>query len=73
MLVAMELAFIVGMYHPIQDNAHAAVYDVCSYSRTVNSGDWEEACGMAQDSTETEFICESIKSNARCWVENKEK
>lgn len=71
-LVAIEFAFIAGMYNPIENNAVATVYDICSYSRTVQSGEWEEACGMAQDSSNTEFLCSSIKDNAHCWVESKE-
>lgn len=68
-----EVAYIAGMYNPMENKAVAAVYDICSHSRTVLSGEWEEACGMAQDASSTEFLCNGITITATCWVESKEK
>lgn len=47
------------------------VEDICDYSRSVVSGEWEEACGMAQDTAEAEYICDSVNPTADCWVEDK--
>ena len=72
-LTAIEFAYIAGMYNPMENKAQAAVMDICNYSRTVQSGEWEEACGMAQDSSNTEFLCSDTTITATCWVEVKEK
>jgi glycerol uptake facilitator-like aquaporin len=47
------------------------VEDICDYSRSVVSGEWEEACGMAQDTAGVEYICSSFDPSADCYVKDK--
>lgn len=44
---------------------------VCDYSRSIISGEAEEACGIAQDQSNTEYICSSYAVDAVCWIEDK--
>lgn len=57
-----------------QENAtrvNDTVKAICDYSRSVISGEAEEACGIAQDRSQTEYICTSVNPTADCWVEDK--
>lgn len=75
LLIVAEFSYIAGMFNPMLSSTNNdAVLAVCEQSRLVNSGEWEEACGIAQDNTNTEFLCEARDNNpgTRCWVENKE-
>lgn len=47
------------------------VQTVCDYSRTVVSTSEEQKCGDAQETTHTEYLCDSLTANAHCWVEQK--
>lgn len=48
-----------------------AVYNVCEYTRTADMD--KQACGVAQDSTDTQFLCayNNNLANNYCWVEKK--
>jgi hypothetical protein len=66
------LVVIVGLiFKPKGDKQLELVYDVCSYSRGVQSGDWEEACGKAQDAARATYRCETHDTDSHCWVEKK--
>jgi hypothetical protein len=41
---------------------------VCMRAHNETDGDSEEACGLAQDQTRTEFLC---SRSGTCWVEQK--
>ena len=44
------MAFIAGTFRPqVVVTDDRAIEAICSYSRTVVSGEWEEACALAQD------------------------
>lgn len=65
-------AYNFGTMNPrVVSTNNTVVKSICDYSRTVHSGDWEEACGMAQDNSSTEYRCDSTAATARCWVEEK--
>lgn len=76
MIVIVALySYLAGMFNPaLVSTNHDAVFAVCSQSRLVDSGEWEAACGMAQDESDTEFICEANNNNpsTHCWVTTKE-
>ena len=43
------------------------VQDTCDYARGTLNGADEARCGLAQDTTHTEYLCK----NSHCWVEAK--
>ncbi len=45
------------------------VQAVCDYSRSISSEHAEKACGIAQDTSNTEYLCN--QSASTCWVETK--
>jgi hypothetical protein len=51
--------------------ARQVVKNVCDYSRTVNNASWRQACGNAQDGANSEYLCNGVDANAKCWVEVK--
>lgn len=66
----------VGQYHEASSNADNArkvqlVQMTCDKAHHEFSGASEEACGQAQDSTDTEYLCASAQPDASCWVEVK--
>lgn len=68
-------SYIAGTMTPmLMSTNNDAVYAVCNQSRLEHSGDMEKACGIAQDSSDTEFTCEYNNNNPStiCRVENKE-
>lgn len=44
-------------------------YTICNQAHNEVSGSSEEACGRAQDQTNTEFLCDHTGNN--CWIESK--
>lgn len=45
---------------------------ICDWSRDMQSGAAEEACGIAQDKSMTEYMCPSYDApNIKCWIEDK--
>lgn len=57
-----------------QENAtrvNDTVKAICDYSRSVISDEAEEACGIAQDESQTEYICSSYAVDTACWIEDK--
>lgn len=46
-----------------------AVKAVCDYAHNQTNGETEEACGRAQDASNTEYLCD--KNGNNCWVEVK--
>lgn len=57
----------------------ATVEAVCDYSRDRVSGELEEACGIAQDTSNTVYRCPKGKDGAnysaptsQCWVEDRQ-
>lgn len=42
-------------------------YKVCNTSHMIIDGEWERACGLVQDASDTEFLCDDTK----CWAEAK--
>lgn len=48
-----------------------ATQQVCDRSHSVISGRLEEACTIAQESNDTEYLCNSYRPDAFCWVELK--
>jgi hypothetical protein len=47
------------------------VSEVCDYSRRIDNGPAEEACGIAQDTSKTAFTCDSTAMTADCRAEFK--
>ena len=48
------------------------VKSICDWSRSVQSRDAEKACGIAQDKSQTEYLCPSYNApNNKCWIEDK--
>lgn len=43
----------------VTGNDYKAVEAVCDYSHSVDSGEWEDACGTALDATMTTYECDS--------------
>jgi hypothetical protein len=77
-LLAVVAAFIWGynvssLTPRIYTTDNDAVKSVCDYSHNYQgikgAGEWEQACGLAQDATNTEYLCD--KTLTTCWVENK--
>lgn len=77
-LIALTLAValvVTGQYAEARKDERAAkrdyVYQLCNDARQELSGASEEACGQAQDSTNTEFLCEAnnMSPSTYCWVE----
>lgn len=65
----MIWAYVFGAYSGPRTDGLTVVESICGYSRTVQSGEWEDACGVAQDSINAEYICD--KEVHRCWAELK--
>jgi hypothetical protein len=76
------LAFMVGHYTTYfilstapQENSNrvlATVKAVCDYGRDTTSGESEEACGIALDTSHTEYNCNSYTAPTHtCWVEER--
>lgn len=55
----------------VQNNVRAYVYAVCEDAHLKVDGVGEQACGDAQDKTNTEFLCTNPSEQAACWVEIK--
>jgi len=57
----------------LSDKVKSTVYTVCDYSRQVNSGQAEQACGLAQDAGQAKYLCRDRNSSKdnKCWVELK--
>lgn len=54
-----------------QENAkrvEATVKAVCDYSRDRVSGELEEVCGIAQDTSGTTYLCNKDMITAHCFV-----
>lgn len=45
---------------------------ICDHSRVIMDGEAENACGIAQDTTNTEYLCRSYSTTVDCWVEDKQ-
>lgn len=59
-LLLIEVAYIAGSLTPmLMDKSQPLAQKICDYSNGVKEypNDWEEACGMAQDVTNTEYTC----------------
>lgn len=44
---------------------------ICDYSRTINDGEAETACAIAQNVTGTEYMCEYMTDDIKCYTERK--
>lgn len=54
-----------------EGKTNRTVKSVCDYARGHDDGESEEACGIAQDQSSTEYVCDSRNIDAHCWVERK--
>lgn len=52
-------AYFFGELDGRRTDGLTVVEAVCDYSHNVDSGAWEDACGLAQDSINAEYICDS--------------
>lgn len=52
-------------------NVEKEVYDVCNHARQTLNGQDEQNCGIAQDATGTEFLCQqnTTAPTDKCGVE----
>ena len=67
-IISIALEVVAGAWHTsilYEQQVSKAVMDVCSYSKSVQSGEAEHLCGVVQDSTGREFLCKDRK----CIVE----
>lgn len=77
LLTALLAVVVVGQYREATTDAHnskiAYVYTVCNNSRQELDSEAEQACGDAQDATNTEFLCEAnnMLPTTHCWLEVK--
>lgn len=76
--VAATIAFHLIIYALLitapQENADRVmltVKEVCDYARNTINGESEEACGIAQDVSQTEYLCNHTAVDNYCWVEDK--
>lgn len=59
----------LGAFFGNRDQGLTVVNAVCDYSHNIDSGEWEDACGKAQDSINAEYICN--KGLTQCQAELK--
>lgn len=59
----------IGVMFGNRDQGLTVVEAVCDYSHNIDSGEWEDACGKAQDSINAEYICN--KGLTECQAELK--
>ena len=67
-IISIALGAVAGAWYTstlYEQQVSKAVMDVCSYSKSVQSGEAEHLCGMMQDSMGREFLCKDRK----CIVE----
>ena len=56
----------IGTLEPrVMSSNHDAVQAVCDYAHNHTSGASEEACGIAQDKTHTQYTCDINGDNCR--------
>lgn len=71
MLMATGIwSYNLGTMTTLVEPKHSAgdiAQEVCDASRGTISGEFEEACGIALDAAEVNYICKS--SNGPCYVE----
>lgn len=71
MIIALFSGVVIGKAS-VTDRTPGTVKAICDYSRTVTSGEAEEACGIAQDINKMEYLCKTKGSKTiDCWVEQK--
>lgn len=68
-LAAFMWGYNIGTLDPrIYTYDDQAALQICGFSRTVNSGEWEEACGAALNAAGGTLECESQHKAAKCWI-----
>lgn len=63
-LIALSVAY-VGIKRQYETQ------QVCDRSHAVISGSLEQVCAQVQDKYHTEYLCNSARADAICWVELK--
>lgn len=46
---ALLWGYIIGSLEPRVYTERFVMQEICDYSATIQSGEWEEACGLAQE------------------------
>jgi hypothetical protein len=73
LLVIVLAVIVIGQYRDSQKllgaNKIKYVQTICDKAHNEVSGQSEQACGDAQDRTNTEYLCN--QTGTSCWVEEK--